>query len=92
MHTIEQTVEVNNLVAALVGEEGVFEVTSPQGSVFEVTCRRGCRMSFREISDGKRTRGTHGITWRIRRLPRAAEQEFFDRKSHFEIPLPPSQR
>ena len=72
MYTIDQTVEVTHLAAALVDEEGVFEVTSPQGNIFEVTCSRKCRMSFREICDGKRIRKTNGITWRVRRLHRSA--------------------
>jgi hypothetical protein len=86
-YTINQTVEVTHLAAALVDEEGVFEVTSPQGNIFEVTCSRRCRMSFREICDGKRMRRTNGISWRIRRLDRAAESGHLTEAACQEFPL-----
>lgn len=75
-YAIDQPVEVTHLAAALVDEEGIFEVTSPHGNVFEVTCLRGCWMSFRKICAGRRVRRANSINWRIRRLHRAAEKTF----------------
>jgi hypothetical protein len=48
------TVEVENPAEVLREEDGVFEVTSPYGHVFQVICRRGARMSVCEISEPKR--------------------------------------
>ena len=40
MQTITRMVKVNNPTAVLLNEDGVFEVTSPLGSVFDVCCLR----------------------------------------------------
>jgi hypothetical protein len=66
------TVEVENPAEVLRDEDGVFEVTSPYGHVFQVTCRRGASMSVREIKP-KRAKVPDRMLWRIRRLnPEAA--------------------
>jgi hypothetical protein len=62
------TVEVENPAEVLRDEDGVFEVTSPYGHVFHVTCRPGSRMAVREISEPKRTKVPDRMVWRIRRL------------------------
>jgi hypothetical protein len=64
-----KTVEVDNPAGILLYEDGVFEVIDPAGTVFEVTCRRGSKMSFRAISDSKHNRRSDAMKWRIRRLP-----------------------
>src|ERR1700691_3776935 len=70
MQTISRAMEIDNPAPVLLNQDGVFEVTSPWGSIFEVTCRRGSRMSFREISRPKcrSRRGSDRTMWRIRRV------------------------
>ena len=47
--------EVENPAEVLRDEDGVlFEVTSPYGHLFQVTCRPGATMEVREISEPKR--------------------------------------
>jgi hypothetical protein len=65
------TVEVLNPAEVLRNQDGIFEVTSPHGHVFQVTCRRGAKMSVRELSEPKRAPTAEGIAWRIRRVARA---------------------
>jgi hypothetical protein len=64
------TVEVKSPVEALRDEDGVFEVSSPYGHVFQVTCRRGGRMDVREITEPKPAKVPERILWRIRRINR----------------------
>jgi hypothetical protein len=64
------TIEVENPAEVLRDENGVFEVISPYGYVFQVTCQRGSRMSVREISEPKRARVPDRERWRIQRLSR----------------------
>lgn len=68
---VNGTVEVLNPAEILRNEDGVFEVTSPFGHVFRVTCRRGARMSVREISEPQRVSAAESVTWRIKRVARA---------------------
>ena len=70
--TPDGTVQVENPAEVLRDADGVFEVTSPYGHVFRVTCRRGARMDICEISEPKRAAMPDGMTWRIRRLNSAA--------------------
>jgi hypothetical protein len=59
-------VKVQNPAAVLLDEDGVFELTSPWGDVFRVTCHRGVGMAFTQVDEvGRRTR--YGTRWRIRR-------------------------
>jgi len=64
--------EVDNPAEMLRNAEGTFEVTSPFGHVFHVTCRPGTRMSVSEISEPKRVQAPDGMIWRIRKLAVAA--------------------
>ncbi len=41
--------EVDNPAEALRNEDGTFRVTSPNGHIFQVTCRTGRNMRIREI-------------------------------------------
>ena len=65
------TVEVLNPAEILGNQDGIFEVTSPYGHVFQVTCRRGVKMAVREISEPQRAPRTENIAWRIKRVARA---------------------
>jgi len=66
----DDTVEVKSPVEALRNEDGVFEVSSPYGHVFQVTCRRGGRMDVRELTETKHAKVPERILWRIRRINR----------------------
>ena len=61
--------EVRNPAQALVNQEGIFEVVSPSGKVFEVTCRRGHGMTFRQIRALEENQVPSQETWLIRQLP-----------------------
>jgi len=71
IETVNGTVEVLNPAETLRDQDGIFEVTSPYGHVFQVTCRRGAKMSVREISEPQRTPNTESFTWRIKRVSQA---------------------
>jgi hypothetical protein len=62
-------VEVKSPVEALRDEDGVFEVSSPYGHVFQVICRRGGRMDVRELTEPKHKVPIR-VLWRIRRIHR----------------------
>jgi len=61
--------EVRNPAEALVNQEGIFEVVSPTGKVFEVTCRRGHGMSFKQIRAMEEKQPSSQENWLIRQLP-----------------------
>jgi hypothetical protein len=69
--TVNGTVEVVNPAEILRNQDGIFEVTSPFGHIFQVTCRRGAKMSVREISEPQRIPTAESATWRIKRVARA---------------------
>ena len=71
IETVNGTVEVVNPAEILRSQDGIFEVTSPYGHVFQVTCRRGAKMSVREISEPQRAASAESMTWRIKRVGRA---------------------
>jgi hypothetical protein len=71
IETVNGTVEVLNPAEILRNQDGIFEVTSPYGHVFQVTCRRGAKMSVREISEPQRISSMETLTWRIKRVSRA---------------------
>jgi hypothetical protein len=64
--------EVDNPAEILREQEGTFEVISPYGHVFQVTCRRGQKMDFYEISEPEQVKIPHGMRSRIRRVQSAA--------------------
>lgn len=64
----DDTMEVTNPAEFLRNERGVFEVISPYGHVFSVTCRFGSRMNIREISEPKSIENQQRLTWKIRRV------------------------
>ena len=66
--TSDQTIEVENPTEVLREEDGTFEVTSPYGHIFRVLCRRGTKISVRQIVEPKLPVATPGVIWRIRRL------------------------
>jgi hypothetical protein len=71
IESVNGTVEVLNPAETLRNQDGIFEVTSPYGQVFQVTCRRGTKMSVREISEPQRAPSAESLTWRIKRVARA---------------------
>jgi len=71
IETVSGTVEVLNPAEILRNQDGIFEVTSPYGHVFQVTCRRGAKMSVRELSEPQRSLSAENMTWRIKRVARA---------------------
>ena len=70
--TADGAIEVKSPVEALRNEDGVFEVSSPYGHVFQVSCRRGGRMDVRELNEPKHAKVPERILWRIRRINRDA--------------------
>lgn len=64
----DSTVEVKSPVEALRNEDGVFEVSSPYGHIFQVTCLRGGMMDVREMNEPKNAKVPERILWRIRRI------------------------
>jgi hypothetical protein len=71
IETVNGTVEVLNPAETLRNQDGIFEVTSPYGHVFQVTCRRGAKMTVREISEPERAPNAESFTWRVKRVSRA---------------------
>jgi hypothetical protein len=71
IENVNGTLEVRNPAEILRNQDGIFEVTSPYGHVFQVTCRRGTKMSVREISEPQRALSVQNTTWRIKRMARA---------------------
>jgi hypothetical protein len=69
--TLNGVVEVVNPAELLRNQDGIFEVISPYGHVFQVTCRRGAKMNVREISEPQRAQGAESMIWRIKRVPGA---------------------
>ena len=70
MEALNGIVDVLNPAEILRNQDGIFEVTSPYGHTFQVTCRRGAKMSVREISEPQMPQGAESMTWRIKRIPR----------------------
>ena len=70
---LDAVLEVENPAEVLRNKTGIFEVTSPYGHTFEVTCRFGARMSARELGVPKRAEITPqaGAHWKIRRIKKA---------------------
>ena len=70
MVELNSTVEVEDPAEALRNQDGIFEVTSPYGQVFQVTCPRGSRMGIREVGESENTAVSEPRRWRIQKLRR----------------------
>ena len=70
----EGSLIVENPAEILRNEDGIFEVTSPYGHIFRVTCRRGAQMSVHEITQPNLVEqlSPTRFVWRIKRLQQAA--------------------
>jgi|HubBroStandDraft_6_1064221.scaffolds.fasta_scaffold607951_2 hypothetical protein len=68
MNDDQLELETDNPAEFLRNESGAFEVISPDGQVFFVTCRRGLRMNVRQISETKSVGNLQHMTWKIRRV------------------------
>ena len=63
---------VENPAEILREEEGAFEVISPFGHVFSVTCRRGSKMQVHEVGAiANWVAPASSCAWRIKRIPAA---------------------
>jgi hypothetical protein len=71
--TFEDQLKVENPAEVLRGQDGIFEVVSPYGYTFEVTCRPGTTMQVRELRhlEPAQFRPERSV-WEIRRLRPAA--------------------
>ena len=67
INTLDQTIEVENPAEVLRNVDGTFDVTSPYGHIFQVRCRRGAKMTVRQIVEPKLPVANPGVIWRIRR-------------------------
>ena len=65
-------IEAENPAEVLRSQEGLFEITSPYGYVFEVTCRHGARMVIREIAQPPQLVVNPRRIWEIRRVRQLA--------------------
>jgi hypothetical protein len=69
--TFDGPVIVENPAEILRNEDGIFEVTSPYGHVFQVVCRRGSQMNVREISQPESTElSPTRFVWHIKKIER----------------------
>jgi hypothetical protein len=68
MLELDGTVEVENPSEVLRNQSGIFEVTSPDGQVFQVTCNRGSNMRIRRIGASEKTTIAEPKRWRIQKL------------------------
>ena len=68
MVEFNSAVVVENPAEALRNQDGIFQVTSPYGQVFQVTCRRGSSMRIREVSESENTAVSEPRRWRIQKL------------------------
>jgi hypothetical protein len=69
LHSFDERLKVENPAEILRGQDGVFEVVSPYGYTFEVTCRPGIAMQVRELRhlENWKLHAEQPI-WEIRRL------------------------
>src|SRR5207245_2834498 len=65
MVELNGNVAVENPAEALRNQDGIFQVTSPYGQVFEVTCRRGSNMHIREIGDSGKCQVSVPKLWQM---------------------------
>lgn len=71
MKSVNWPMVVENPAEILRNEEGIFEVISPYGHVFQVVCRRGSQMNVREITQADASEITPTrFVWRIKRVER----------------------
>jgi hypothetical protein len=68
MIELSGTVQVENPAEALRNQSGTFKVTSPDGHVFQVTCRRGSNMRIREIAGDGNVSPAERKRWEIEKL------------------------
>lgn len=64
----EETLEVANPAEALRNQNGKFKVTSPNGYIFQVTCRKGTEIRIREIGESQPNALSQLRGWRIERI------------------------
>ena len=68
LQSLQGAVTVDNPAEVLRNQNGVFEVVSPYGMVFHVTCQPGTLMKMREVSKPPRNIEPVSMAWRIRKV------------------------
>jgi len=69
MKSNDWPVVVENPAEILRNQDGIFEVVSPYGHVFQVVCKRGSQMNVREITQSNASEITPTrFVWRIKRV------------------------
>jgi hypothetical protein len=67
--TFDGPVIVENPAEILRNQDGIFEVTSPYGHVFQVVCRRGSQMNVHEITEPESTElSPTRFVWHIKKI------------------------
>jgi len=66
--SFHDAITVDNPAELLRNQDGTFEVVSPYGLVFQVTCQPGTTMKMREVPNSARKVEPLNPVWRIRRV------------------------
>ena len=64
----KQMLEVANPAEALRNQKGKFKVISPNGYIFQVTCRKGTKIRIREIGASEPNTFSQLRGWRIEKI------------------------
>ena len=68
MIELSGSIKVENPAEILRNQNGIFRVTSPEGQVFQVTCRKGSLMRIREIGGTEKASVSEPRQWQIEKL------------------------
>jgi hypothetical protein len=66
--SLQDAVTVDNPAEILRNQNGIFEIVSPYGLVFHVTCQPGTTMKMREVGHPPRSAEPFTMAWRIRKI------------------------
>lgn len=64
----EEAHVVENPAEFLRNQDGTFDVVSPYGYIFRVTCRRGTRMYVREIGQSEPIASFDHTRWQVEKI------------------------
>ncbi len=64
----ERKLEVDDPAETLRNQDGTFEVVSPYGHIFHVTCRRGTTMRICEIGKSETQLVYESRKWKIKKI------------------------
>lgn len=68
LEPLRGAVTVDNPAEVLRNQHGIFEVVSPYGLVFHVTCQPGTAMKMREVAKPPRKIEPVSMAWQIRKV------------------------